>query len=811
VVFFNSAGARTMSLRPISQLALLLINVLFLYPPCLHADPPVASYIYPAGGQRGKVVPVRVGGLNLNDRCGFELRGPGIEADRELKSIPTFWREGPILPLPESQQAEDYPKDMAGQIRISAEASLGPRYGRLWTAQGAASGLVFMIGDLPEVVEPDTGSILQPLPLPVTINGRIFPREDVDEWSFRLKKGETVTAEALAARLGSPLEVRLEARDEQGRKLAENAPYPAPADARLHFTAELDGVYRIRVFDARFLGGPNYVYRLTLTTGPHVERVYPLGGRRGEKVAFDLFGQDLPKNQVILPMPSDRQTEYLHEIQGQATQPFRIELDDLPEFRETEPNDVIDQAKKPIAVPAILNGHIDKPGDVDYWPVAMKKGQAWLLDVKASRLQSPLIGVLSIHDATGKELARSDAVQSGLPDPVLTFTAPADGTYWLQVAERFRSRGGPEFAYRLRISALPGEPDFRLVLPVDTLAVVRPPSKVTGGANANPQPPSPRQASKGKLEVRALRMGGFKGPIEITVDGLPAGVRCSKTTIAADQQSANLLFDVESGAKITASPITIRGTAKVGDRLETRVAKTLPAKHLPEIDTVQLAVSIPTPFMITADYLLSQAPRGTVFTRHYKIQRNGYDGPLEVRLADRQARHLQGVTGPVLQIPSGVNEFDYPVQLPPWMETGRTSRSCIVGIGKLKDPDGSVHSVSFSSVEQNMQIIVVVEPGILGLELERSSLRIEPGQSAQLTVRIARGPSLQGPAMVELLAEAGISAEPVTIAAEHASGTLLIRAAKDLVGSRTAVVRATVMSNGKPVLAEAKLEILVAR
>ena len=65
--------------------------------------------------------------------------------------------------------------------------------------------------------------------------------------------------------------------------------------------------------------------------------------------------------------------------------------------------------------------------------------------------------------------------------------------------------------------------------------------------------------------------------------------------------------------------------------------------------------------------------------------------------------------------------------------------------------------------------------------------------------------------MVELLAEAGISAEPVTIAAEHASGTLLIRAAKDLVGSRTAVVRATVMSNGKPVLAEAKLEILVAR
>src|SRR5262249_43511815 len=161
---------------------------------------------------------------------------------------------------------------------------------------------------------------------PVTINGRIFPREDVDEWSFRLKKGETVTAEALAARLGSPLEVRLEARDEQGHKLAENAPNPALADARLHFTAEADGVYRIRVFDARFLGGPNYVYRLTLTTSPHVERVYPLGGRRGETVAFELLGQNLPKQPVAVALPKDSAAEYSHRfpVNGLITEPFRI-------------------------------------------------------------------------------------------------------------------------------------------------------------------------------------------------------------------------------------------------------------------------------------------------------------------------------------------------------------------------------------------------------------------------------------------------------------------------------------------------------
>ena len=81
-----------------------------------------------------------------------------------------------------------------------------------------------MVGDLPEIVEPDAGAVPQPLTLPVTINGRIFPREDVDEWSVHLNKGASITAEALAAKLGSPLEVRLEAREASAvlTKLASN-------------------------------------------------------------------------------------------------------------------------------------------------------------------------------------------------------------------------------------------------------------------------------------------------------------------------------------------------------------------------------------------------------------------------------------------------------------------------------------------------------------------------------------------------------------------------------------------------------------
>src|SRR5947209_5154966 len=118
----------------------------------LRANPPVASHLFPAGGQRGKTVAVRVGGLFLHPGCSWELLGGGVEADRTPRRTRTAWFEGPLLPLPDSQQAEDYPQELLARVRIAADAELGLRRGRLWTAEGAASGLLFQVGDLPEVV-----------------------------------------------------------------------------------------------------------------------------------------------------------------------------------------------------------------------------------------------------------------------------------------------------------------------------------------------------------------------------------------------------------------------------------------------------------------------------------------------------------------------------------------------------------------------------------------------------------------------------------------------------------------------------------
>src|SRR5262249_40199894 len=163
-------------------------------------------------------------------------------------------------------------------------------YWQLSTSQGATAALKFVVGDLPEIVEDEIDG--EPIPvevkLPVTINGRIFPRADVDVSSFVARKGQSVTCGAPRAPRGSAPEARLEIQDAQGRRLAESD--PGSGDPRLRFTAPADGKYQVRIHDVNFQGSQAHVYRLTITADAYVDRVFPLGGKRGTAVALEVTG-----------------------------------------------------------------------------------------------------------------------------------------------------------------------------------------------------------------------------------------------------------------------------------------------------------------------------------------------------------------------------------------------------------------------------------------------------------------------------------------------------------------------------------------
>src|SRR5580658_3273403 len=223
-------------------LTFFFFSVCVLHTNSVLANPPAANYIFPAGGQRGTTVQVRVGGLFLHDQCEFDLFGRGITASPTLRPTKRLWFEGPVLPLPESQQQEDYPADMSSTITLAKDAPIGPVRGRVFTSQGGAGGLVFVVGDLPEVIEKeiDGNSIPQPINLPVTANGRIFPRENVDLWEFDAEAGKTITAFVHAQSLNSPLVPQLDILDSAGKVVAEQMQYPViGTDGSVKFTPKM--------------------------------------------------------------------------------------------------------------------------------------------------------------------------------------------------------------------------------------------------------------------------------------------------------------------------------------------------------------------------------------------------------------------------------------------------------------------------------------------------------------------------------------------------------------------------------------------
>lgn len=765
------------------------------------ADTPSVAYIFPAGAQCGTTVKFNVGGHYLRESCAFEMVGPGLVAsDKLTRAEKTLWFEGPMIPMPASQSKEDYPVDNHGHVTIASNAPLGVRRWRVWTSQGVTSSLQFVVGDLPEIVENEIDG--DPIPtrvqLPVTINGRTFPREDVDIWTFDAKAGTSYTCEVMANRLGSPLDSRLFVLDPQEQLVAENIDGRG-VDSFLRFTAKEDGLYQVHIHDVNFAGLQQYVYRLTLTDAAYVDGVYPLGGRRGSTARFELLGQAVPDEAVLLSLPTtdvDSVFETI-ELEGRRTNQFALDLSDLPEALESEPNNDAKEAGT-VAIGSVMNGRIQTAGDIDSWWFDAKKDQTIEFDLRAARLGSILDSVVAIVDEAGKELTSNDDLLNGQPDSRVTFKVPADGRYRVVVREQFASRGGKDFGYRLYLQ-IPTEPqpDFKLTLPGDVLTVNR--------------------KGEAKLKVSAARQAGFNDEIALRIEGLPAGVTIANDKIPASKNDTQLTFKADEKATIDVSRVRIVGTAKIGEAEVSRTATT--AVTSPDdlvFDYLTLAVALPTPFKVIGEFETKYAARGSTFLRHYTIDRGGYEGEITIRMGERQARHLQGVTGPTIVIAPGETEFDYAIKLPPWMEIGRTSRTCVMASADLADATGKMHRVSYTSQEQNDQIIVLVDPGQLDVQITRKSIAAKRGTQSEVPVSVGRGRGITGPVQIEVIVPdhiRGVSAKTIAIPADQDDGMIQISFAQESLGpwNMPVVVRATAMKDGHPYTAEANLAIVPPR
>ncbi|MCH2202109.1 MAG: hypothetical protein MK102_09065 [Fuerstiella sp.] len=765
---------------------------------------PAASYIFPAGAQRGQTVEFMVGGLFLLNDPWFEISGTSVQVPERLRTGQTVWFDGQLLTGQRALGPDEYPKDHQGVATIAGDAPIGAQHWRVWTSQGASASRVFIIGDLPEVVEReiDGDPVSVSIDVPVTANGRIFPRSDLDIWTFEARRGEIYTIEMNSKSLGSPLDGRI-AVYAAGKLIADDIGSQS-TDPVIQFQAESDGPHEIHVHDVGYAGTQACVYRLTVRPGLRTSWVYPLGGRRGTSTEFEVGllpgadGSEVHRISVALE-PGAAQDGYLRQpftIDGRSTEPVRLEINDVPERLEEEPNNTVSETA-PMVGPVVLNGRVDHPGDVDLWPVAAMADGYLELRLSAGRYGSHLQPDLEVLDRDGNVLApndtqpvKEDTVSS---DRLLVFKPEQDGVFWLRVRDRFSTRGGPAFGYRLQVGS--PTPGFHLSFDKDAVTAVR--------------------GNEVSLPVHIERYGGLTGPVAIEVSGLPQDTEAGDLLIPAGKDEIAIRLKPSETAPIGGHRLQVRGTHTSGDRTITRLAIRAPSNTDTPVDSVLFSVAVATPFKFkNRGPYFAFANAGTVYWHPFTVERNGYDGPVTVRLADRQRRHLQGIRNArEFVVAAGISEFEFPFFLPPNMSRDSLRRCLVMGIGQIEDEKGNRHQVVFTDGEESQAPIHVQAPR-LNIVSKLTSVYVQPDSTNEIEFEIQRGANLDLPVTVELIVPThidGLHVNPVIVPRDQHTGWILLEVGQDAGPvNMPLTLRATILENGDPVIGESTVTIVTA-
>ena len=304
----------------------------------------------------------------------------------------------------------------------------------------------------------------------------------------------------------------------------------------------------------RFHGGADYLYRLTLTTGPFITHAVPNAVSDCDRKQGYLApqGWNIPPGvllktvlsehlsltkQACLRMPGWSGVALLPRVKSMPSH-------DAPATVRTQPLEV--------TLPTSYTGVVKDADSKHYFRIPMKQSQRMRIAVEAIEYYSPLCPQIRLLGPDGKVVVESPE-RGALQDVDLTSTAKQDGDHLLILSDRF-GHGGNRHFYHLALT----EPksDFQLTLDTDTL-------QVTGTAEltVNVQ----RQTGVGE-PVGDITVSAVDLPPEVTVESVvsqPEGDTSKKVTL----KFASTISEPQT------QRIRIRGEAKDKSRWATTPQK----------------------------------------------------------------------------------------------------------------------------------------------------------------------------------------------------------------------------------------------
>ena len=379
----------------------------------------------------------------------------------------------------------DTKKKGAFTVSVSNNVPVGPYLVRAHAKDGSSPAAFFVIGNLPELMEKeDNGTAAKGQAVtnfPVVVNGALSKSGDTDFFRIALERGQRLTASLDAYSLRSLIDPFIHVYDPRGHEVSV-ASDSHNLDPVMRFTAKETGTYALQLFavthkastSVRYSGRSDAVYRLTLR---------------------------LEDGGIAAPNAAIVESRETNEVQVLRT-------------------------------PAILAGRLAKPGEIDRYQFAAKKGEQFLVRVESHRLGYPVDPVMVINRPGGRLLRETDDTKP-YRDPEYLVKA-SEGNYTVEIRDRFL-RGGEDCHYRLVIA--PPEPDVEVTIDNDIIAF---------------------EAGKHtEIKLKIARKNGHTAKLRAVINDLPNGVTAVEDKIAEKAKTATLKYFTATNAPATSAAFRI--------------------------------------------------------------------------------------------------------------------------------------------------------------------------------------------------------------------------------------------------------------
>ncbi len=845
---------------------------------------PRVQYVAPLGLKAGSSVEIVLTGFDVEDPTGLLFAHPGLKGE----FVPP-----PAAPTPDPKDPKKTvppPKAPPGgphKFKITATGDVPPghydlRFVGKW---GVSNPRTFAVSDQIEVSEKEPNNDVaeaQKIDLGTTASGVIANATDVDYFAFTGKKGQRVVVSCLASGIDSKASPLVEVY-EGTRKLAANRNY-RDNDALADVVLPSDGEFLVRVCQFTYTaGGPDYFYRLSVSTAPWIDAVFPPVVEPGKATPVTVYGRNLPggapadgyaadgrpleKATVTITAPAntgklDSATRvdpvsalqdgfgYTLKGPGGASNPVVVYFA-REKLTVSAKSAATPETAPVVNTPGEVAGFLANRGQRDWIAFNGKKGEKLVFDLAAERIGSSGDFFFSVRDGkdakrdlSGEQDDDNDSLHpSGFftrtADPApYTFTVPEDGKYYVTIGCRESGYlNGPKAAYRLRIA--PAAPDFR--------AVVMPYSRFfqTGSAVW--------QGGTQAYWVFAHRTDGYSGTIDVTCEGLPAGVTALPLTIGPGARWGVLLLKVApTAAPATAAlKVNLTGTDAAGKKL-VRAARPAsvtwgtnqPDQNVPVVSRLdqQLVIAVraeKAPFAISAD-----VPNATIKPANGKEAKTG--GPLIVLKQGEKASvpvkvewaiaDKQNVT--LVAEPMAVNQQAQPLTAAFAGQPTKDKAEAVMNLDAKANAVPGTYSLVIRGTSQvpfskdpmakkganvpaetfAAPVPVLIVPTALGKfttgPLPNNTLKL--GSTTELPIKVDRMYDFAGEYKVTFVPDkgaTGATAEPVTIAAGKDETKLVLKVAADAKpGALAGVVTVTATYAGKyPVVYENKVNFNLAK